>query len=187
MGCVYDCDYSWIINKDKDFFKREEFIRITNFFVYNTPCKTLSARSIELKEYGWSNPWKKPYSLRVQLCNASTNKNLIYSTNRYAFMEETLIKSNLLDRFPCNLDSERICIYDKMSNQTLSVFYHLRNALAHGRYDVRDVDEEKVYIFQDVNLTKKKYKVSARMIIKEKTLLRWIEIIELGEEIYKNK
>lgn len=64
----------------------------------------------------------------------------------------------------------------------MSVFYHIRNAFAHGRFDFRILNNEKYYIMEDAY---KDLKVSARMILKKQTLLNWIDIIEGGEKIHK--
>ena len=69
----------------------------------------------------------------------------------------------------------------------MSVFYHLRNAFAHGRLNMVDVDGECVFLFEDIQENKKKgeIKVTARMILRKSTLLKWIEIIENGEKEYQ--
>ena len=101
-------------------------------------------------------------------------------------MDEALRKANLYDGFPADLESERICVYDNMHNQFLSVFYHLRNAFAHCRLNMVDIDGECVFILEDVIHEKKTnaLKLSARMIIKKSTLLNWIDLIEGGEKEY---
>ena len=69
----------------------------------------------------------------------------------------------------------------------MSVFYHLRNAFAHCRLNMIDVNGESVFIIEDVQSSKKrdKLKVSARMILRKSTLLKWIDLIENGEQEYK--
>lgn len=82
-----------------------------------------------------------------------------------------------------------ICAVDNQKNQFMSVFYHIRNAFAHGRLNMVDVDGDCVFILEDVQPNKKeeKLKVSARMIIKKSTLLRWIDIIEGGQTEYQRQ
>ena len=64
------------------------------------------------------------------------------------------------------------------------MFYHLRNAFAHCRLNMVDVDGECVFILEDVVTSKGKNKLSARMILRKSTLLKWIDIIESGEIKY---
>ena len=47
-----------------------------------------------------------------------------------------------------------------------------------------DVNGESVFIFEDVAKESDKLKVSARMILRKSTLLKWIDIIEQGERQY---
>lgn len=142
-----------------------------------------------LSKYGWSAPWQKPYYLNRQLKQLASNYELLFSAASYEKMDEALEKADLLNDFPSNLEEERICIYDKEKNQFMSVFYHLRNSFAHGRLNMVDVDNECVFVFEDVapNSKSDNLKVSARMVLKKSTLLSWIDIIEHGESKYKKQ
>lgn len=101
-------------------------------------------------------------------------------------MDDALEKADLLNCFPSDYSRERICIYDNQKNQFLSVFYHIRNALAHCRLNMINIDSDCVFIFEDIqpNKNAEQLKVSARMILRKSTLLKWIEIIENGENEY---
>lgn len=177
---------SWLRWIAPDEFNDEKLFRIVTFFVFHSPCSTLSATSRTINQYGWKTPWRKPFYLNRHLKKASTNYNLLFSAKNYDAMDEALRKANLYDGFPADLESERICVYDNMHNQFLSVFYHLRNAFAHCRLNMVDVDGECVFVLEDVISEKKTnaLKLSARMIIKKSTLLNWIDLIEGGEKEY---
>lgn len=73
-------------------------------------------------------------------------------------------------------------MYNKKKNQFISVFYHLRNAFAHGRLNMIDIGlkDDYVFIFEDIQKKKEMCKVTARMILRKSTLLKWIDIIEAG-------
>jgi len=166
-------------------FNDEELFRIVVFYVFHSPCKSLSAMGKSLSDYGWSAPWKKPYYLNKQLKQAASNHDLLFSVDNYEKFSDILESANLKEDFSSDLETERICSYNKKKNQFLSVFYHIRNAFSHGRLNMIDVDGECVFILEDVN-TKAKNRygqlaVSARMILKKSTLLKWIDIIEAGE------
>jgi hypothetical protein len=75
-----------------------------------------------LEEYGWTNPWQKPYWLNKQLIQAVSNPQLLNTCHSYDNIEEALKKADLLDPFPKDSNRERICVYDNMNNQFLSVF-----------------------------------------------------------------
>ena len=165
-------------------FDDKELYKIVIFYVFHSPCPQISSMGRTLEEYGWSAPWRKPFYLNKHLRKSSTNFNLIYSADSYNNLGKALKKANLLDNFPSDLHTERICIYDKKKNQFLRVFYHLRNAFAHCRLNMVDVDGECVFILEDVVTSKGKNKLSARMILRKSTLLKWIDIIESGEIKY---
>lgn len=176
----------WIAPEE---FNDEDLFRIVVFFVFHSPCSTLSSMSRTLDVYGWNTPWGKPYYLNKQLKRSSSNYNLLFSACNYNAIEDALRNANLWKDFTNDLRTERICIYDNMHNQFLSVFYHIRNALAHCRINIVDVDGECVFIMEDVVPERKhdRLKLSARMIIKKSTLLNWIDLIEGGEQEYKSE
>lgn len=168
-------------------FNDPDLFRIVIFFVFHSPCSELSTMHRTLEQYGWFTPWRKPYYLNRQLRQVSSNYELLFSAKGYDEMDVALGKANLKDGFPSDLSRERICIYDNQKNQFLSVFYHIRNAFAHCRLNMIEVDGECVFVLEDVQPKKNtdQLKVSARMILRKSTLLRWIELIENGECEYK--
>ncbi len=174
-------------------FNDKELFRIVVFFVFHSPCPDLSAMGKPLSEYNWHKPWASPYKLRDQLKEASSNPNLLFSADNLDKMSQALEKADLKDNFPNDFSTERICFYNDKHTQFISVFWHIRNALAHGRINIVDVKGECIFVLEDVNTRKKnpsasnEMAISARMIIKKSTLLQWIDIIEGGEKEYVSK
>lgn len=183
MAIYVDHKPPWMRWIEPERFEDKEFFRIVTFFVFHSPCAKLSSMCRSLEEYGWKTPWRKPFYLNKQLKQASSNPQLLFSAQNYNTLELALDKANLKDNFPSDLGTERICIYNNMNNQFLSTFYHLRNAFAHCRLSMVDVDGECVFILEDMLYEKKsnRYKLSARMILRKTTLLKWIDLIEGGE------
>ena len=179
-------DPEWLKWIAPEKFCDQELFRIVTFFVFHSPCQDLSSMSSPLSEYGWQYPWRKPHYLNRHLRQAASKFNLIYSAPSYDKMDEALKKAGLRDNFPQPPYEECVCIYDNKQNQFMSVFYHIRNAFAHGRLNMVDVAGDCIFILEDVQTNKKQIqvKVSARMILKKSTLLKWIEIIEGGEREY---
>lgn len=155
--------------------------------MFHSPCTKLSAMGKSLADYNWNAPWNKPYYLNKQMKQAATNFDLLFSAATYGKISEALEKADLKDNFPSDLSRERICIYNNEKNQFMSVFYHIRNAFAHGRLNIVDENGECTFILEDIvpnHNDPQRQKVSARMILKRSTLLKWIEIIEAGESEY---
>ena len=184
MKVFTDENPAWLQWIAPERFNSEELYRIVTFFVFQSPCPGLSARGRTLQEYGWTRPWAKPYYLNRQMKQSSSNYELLYSASAYDKMSEALKKADLYENFPNDYSRERICIYDAKKNQFMSVFYHLRNAFAHCRLNMLDVDGECVFILEDVAPGRGQKKVSARMILRRSTLLNWIDLIEGGEKEY---
>jgi hypothetical protein len=168
---------SWIKKISPATLANKDFARIIQFYLFCCPCES-SAMSVTLAEYGWSNPWVKPYYLTQQLKDASTNLNSYYPANTYDDMKQALEKAGFLNDFPNTLSKEAASFYDSQNNQTLSLLKHIRNAFAHGRFALFNVNGD-VFAFEDKNSSGK---ISSRIIIKMSTLLKWIEIIEDGEK-----
>ena len=171
----------WIAPEE---FADAELFRIVTFFVFHSPCPNISSMGKSLSEYGWNAPWKKPYYLNKQLRRAASNYNILYSATSCDTLEAALVKANLDVGFPSDLTTERIAIVDSKKNQFQRVFCHIRNALAHCRINMVEVNGECVFVMEDTKKSGERLNVSARMIIRKSTLLNWINIIEGGENEY---
>lgn len=187
MATFSDRNPDWIRWIAPEHFNDQDLFKIVIFFVFHSPCSNLSSMEKTLDEYGWSAPWRKPYYLNKQLRQASLYELVVYSAKGYNEMDVALEKADLKETFPSDFSRERICIYDNQGNQFLSVFYHIRNAFAHCRLNMVDVDGDCVFIFEDVQPKKNsnQLKVSARMILRKSTLLKWIDLIENGAREYQ--
>lgn len=183
MTVFSDRTPAWITQIAPENFNDNDLFRIVTFFVFHSPCPNLSYMGRTLQDYGWHTPWRQPYYLNRQLKGTANNHDLIFSAKDYDSMDNALAKSNMLENFPTELKRERVCIYDNQRNQFMSVFYHLRNAFAHCRLNMVDVNGECVFILEDVQYKQNfnQFKVSARMILRKSTLLNWINLIEDGE------
>lgn len=82
--------------------------------------------------------------------------------------------ANILREIAVHTINDRHC-----SGKTDSLFYAIRCALAHGsfcihKYREKNKNREKYYLLENND----KGKLKARLIIKEDTLIKWIEIVE---------
>lgn len=188
---------TWITDLPKGILNDANFQRIISFFVAHSLVDGTSSRGKTFADYHWTNPWKKPFHLRAQLINLSSNKTLLYSAAVYDHnaskkssgkeetMEESLKKAGLIT-FP-RYDKEVACIYNSREKQILSLFAHLRNGFAHCRFNIVDNENGRVYCMEDGttrNMKPGQYKVSSRIVLFESTLIKWIDLIESGEKEY---
>ena len=91
------------------------------------------------------------------------------------------IKKRVPDKYADDdLLQERIVIYKGNYNRFLSICYHIRNALAHGRLAMYERNNEIIFALEDGIKKQNKFHVRSRMILKKSTLLKWIDIVEGG-------
>ena len=149
---------------------------ILDFYLFNCPCvmknqnkdkndkekeKTpVSQRGYSFGKYGFTagkitsllHSMKKDLANQVYSCKREVNSDEISSANK----------------------SEEFIFYiphDRMS-KTESIYYMIRNAFAHGSFNIKNG----VYYL----VSKKKNKYKAIMKLKETTLLKWIKEIQSG-------
>lgn len=158
---------------------------LTRFYIVETPVKRLSALSVPLDSYGWKRPWAKPEYLNRQLKDAMSQSQALYSAKTRDTMEDALLKADILDYVDENNLQERIVIYNCEKNQFMSTFYHVRNALCHGRFSFIKVKRTIWVALEDVSTARKSdgenvVVLGARMILKYSTLLAWKKLVSHG-------
>ena len=173
----------WINNSEKEIqklkeqLKNENFRRILDFFIIFTPCTELSSRTQPLE--GVYN-WKNTYPLKKAMRIVPTKESIFTFGEKWEEMKDVLNETKLNENFPSETENERGCFYKKSKqNQLDCIFYHIRNCFAHGRFSISEKGKDWTFIFEDFG---QKYRVSARMILRKSTLLKWIDIIEGGEK-----
>jgi len=186
-GILYSSHYpGWIKrNRVPAEFGDDDLKRIILFYVFNTPCEQLSSSSIPLLNYGWSKTVWQNNALKERLFNAAAlkrNETFVVAKNVYDMKDACKI-AKLADKFQNQREVERISIY-KPTNypEFMAVFYHIRNALAHGRLAMYKHGEDVIFVLEDGVKKGDKFQVRSRMVLKKSTLLKWIEIIENGPQ-----
>lgn len=179
---VTNLNPGWIKTLVPESFNDVNLNRIIWFYVIHTICTDLSANGIEISKYGWNkNIWRtgKLRNCLYDICNFKRNSNF-YKADNQQDMKNACEVCKLKKDFSRNIDEERIAFVKvKNYNEVLSIFYHIRNALAHGRIAIKgNSNKQIVYILEDGRKSNGKFIVTARMVLKEKTLISWINIIK---------
>ncbi len=171
----------WIIDIPDSELNNKYTKRIINFYLFHTPVQDKSALSRPLSSYGWTDPWNAPEYLNRRLANIISNNNFLIEAPRITDMRTPLQSAGLLESFPGDPTEEKICIYAGNDSQYYSVLKHIRNCFAHGRFSIikKGRGYDVFYIFEDITASNSK-NISARMILKQSTLLKWIDVIEKG-------
>lgn len=170
----------------------KNFRKIIEFYLFNCPSEIrktkngktqyqkVSQRSTTLRERGW----------RGGLINTLI-ANLKYGIN--GKLEYNVLSAK------ADIDQERIKIENIVSlsdehfemitmaersdmNIPSSIFYYIRNALAHGTFSVVTVGNNKTYYLE----SGKDDKVKAQLRLREETLLKWIKDFEFSPNMLKS-
>ena len=184
-GYLYSAHHpGWVKrNKVPAEFGDDDLKRIILFYVFNTPCEQLSTSSIPLKDYGWTKTvWQNNAlkDLLFSVAELKRDETFVVAKNVYD-MKDACQTAKLAGKFQNQRDVERIAIY-KPANypEFMAVFYHIRNALAHGRLAMYKHGEDVIFALEDGVKKGDKFQIRSRMVLKKSTLLQWIKIIENG-------
>lgn len=87
------------------------------------------------------------------------------------------------DNYKDLLASEnKCCLFINNKNRNvLSILYSIRNSFAHGSFNIKTINNRKVYFLDACKEKKAKIDRKARIVLYEKTLLDWIKLIKDGD------
>ena len=173
---------SWINSDITRLAIDEKFHDIMDFYVTFCICPEYATQGRTLTFYKWKDkPWNTYNYLKKKL--DWKDQNLICSKRKMKPLNE--IKNELNEMFISGRNwyesTDEFAIFSKVeSNEYLSIFYHIRCALAHGRFTIRNNEGNRFYYFENGVSNGNSFKVKARMCLKESTLCHWICVITNG-------
>ena len=160
-------------------FEDKNFARIFKFYVIETPVSGVSARGTSFKERGVN---------MISLCAAMKRET--------PFLKEYWFEKAVKDVPKCceesgihkNASMNREIAIHTLNNQhcsgkTDSLFYAIRCAFAHGSFAIHHYRSEKYYILEN----RDREKLKARRILREGSLLKWIDVVEACPQPGKKK
>lgn len=163
---------------------------IIQFFILESPCFGLSYRRNKYIKQWEPAPWVGNHSLKVALNQTlfgSKNKDNLITVDSKAKLPSAIEKCGLGDDWDQSLDNQGAAFvrYTSKGNTSkyMSFFYHLRNALAHGRFGLqKDTRGHWVLLFEDgapKNKTQE-FELTARGIILLSSLVKAVDMIKKG-------
>ena len=192
MAKTYACDEliicekqpSWLVNNN-DRLLDEDIKQIILFFVVFSPCQQYCTQGRTLQFYGWKEkPWSTNKYLKSKLDSAafSDKRRWFICVDEIPKMVDAVRKTNLEEGFYQHRDAERVAFFKSEDSEYMSLFYHIRCALAHGRFALFEEDTSKdVVIIMENGVNKGKgFQVKARMVLRKSTLIKWMDIIKQG-------
>ncbi len=174
-----DLRQGWFCNPIGSEFINKKYYSILDFYVVHSIISSLTYKSSSLRERGWG----KKVFIKHDLRNALFKK---FKKEQIAIVKTGIEFRNKLNQLNMNkgfhkYNDEYIVLWQHYNlNQIESIFYHIRNSLAHGRFQIYKRNNGIVYCFESgiKNNAKEMLELKARIILKESTLLEWIEIIK---------
>ncbi|SCW43591.1 hypothetical protein SAMN02910456_01118 [Ruminococcaceae bacterium YRB3002] len=176
--------------KDEYSLTKEEFCRLYAFYVTYSMCGSQSMKKRTFIDYGWdsNNVYElvNHHRVKTKLGNALCSAYVLNNDN-FCFisteddLSECFRKCNLLDGRLVDYDTERAVIKSTQeSNKYMKLFYRVRDGFAHGKFILKySSNHEKMIIIQDDDSSN----VTARIVLKLSTLLKFIEVIDLAQII----
>lgn len=166
------------------------WMRIVHFFLIESPCPGQSNRKNNEIDKWAPAPWVGIRSLKTSLNQAIFSRrdvDVMLAVRSKKELEGTCKKLNLDEYFYENVDDQRMAFVKVNSkgntSKYMSLFYHIRNALAHGRFAfITDTLEHFVFIFEDGTVTSdgKEFDLTARGVIRLNSLVLAINTIQKG-------
>lgn len=167
-------------------YEDEALYEIILFFVIHSPCPGQSASGISLTERGWKEkPWYSAKYLKDRLGQAifGNGTRMLEMVNSKAELADKIEEMDADDDFSEHREQQR-ALYVKSSNKEceneyMSLFYHIRNSLAHGRLAMYPGEgKEIVFVMEDGRECGEQFEVTARIVINKSSLLRIIHVLE---------
>jgi len=165
----------------------EDFWAIIKFYLLHSLCDGQSWKGYSLHEsYLWKvHPWSPSRYLKDRIIEAiwGDEKSKLYMAKTRALYEGKIFGKDLDDNFTSNIAMQRAG-YVKVStgknndNEIMSLFYHIRNGFAHGRFGFAALEDNDYMIFlEDGKASGDQFEVTARIALKKSSLLAIKEIL----------
>lgn len=193
------------VNTDlpREFYFDTDYLKIFGFYVVHALRPNRSSKGKLITDYGWPRDvWKASSSvslkdvllyvadlhMRSPIYDIVTREPVLAETfavsQKHDGVCEACNRAGVPEEFTRIRGANRIAVYNSEDNAMLSVFDHIRNAFAHGRFTIYNdgfIALESGKSVYDSEKGKNLFDVRGRMILKKETLITWISIIESGK------
>ncbi len=126
----------WLDTLVADRHCNDKLYKIILFFVIFSPCSKYCTQGRTLQFYNWKEkPWSTNRYLKSRLDDGvfTDRRNYFRCAEKISSLIEDFRKTDLGDNFYLHRAVERVAFTKVESSEYMSLFYHIRCALAHGR------------------------------------------------------
>ncbi|NLB09419.1 MAG: hypothetical protein GX832_07110 [Clostridiales bacterium] len=159
----------------------DDYFKILRFYIIENPSikdkEPISAKFYDIKNYWGVDCWQKRGGLKQELIDTVDDyEHCVRKFNSVNDSKKSITALGLDDMELIN-DKIKITFEDVCNNIFLSIFRHIRNGLAHGRFCIYEFVNTQIIFIED----RKGENVTARMTIPISILLKWIDILKSKE------
>lgn len=127
--------------------------------------------ALTVKDFGWGK--SKLSTLKRLLLFDTELKSKFYVLDSVHSVEQNIFNNKFYEIG--NTHEEFIVCLKNKDSKVESVLYMIRCALAHRSFHIKKCKNERYYFMENIN----RGKIKGRLILNEKTLLKWIDIIKI--------
>ncbi len=177
---------NWINTKQPVPLSNENFRKIINGFVFECPT---SIRKTKNKKTTYQRVSVRGKSFRDKNINKDLLKTLAAQIKRYlknGFYRKVKTSNEItMNEMPTHFKDKKFEFIIFRNREDMSdietIFYCIRNALAHGSFEVISSENHKIYEFE----SSKDGDIKSRMRLKEETLLKILDLASLKSKEIK--
>lgn len=152
----------------------DNFQKIVQFYLFETPIEGASHRGKTFKDIGWTGSSR--FQMLERLLKSASGMN----DDQWNILES----QSEVRKQSKNVVRDRQFIYSDQSKGRIPTFiYSIRNAFAHGSFDILEINGERHYFFEN----EYRGNLRSRMLLSERILIGWIKIIKTKPEYLTKK
>ena len=151
------------------------FQQILMFYLFECPVEFVSCRSVSFERLGWLPDTNLLTNTVKKYCQEKDVK--YHSVSKLDYLMDTLCTEDLY--FQLYVKKEAVVFYNNLRNQAKSLLNYIRNAFAHGSFEIQATEVGSVYILESRD-PKASDEIRARIVLRENTLLDWINLVRRG-------
>ena len=157
----------WVHSKDA-LCMSDSLAELLKFYVWGTPCEGVSSSGMIMRKRGWPKDVWKTTQLRTYLLSVANLRDdeTYKKVKTIESMTDAATTVGLgSGTFHSSRDCNRVVFYSDGSRpDMLSIFYYIRCAFAHGRFEIYSkADSQQVYVLEAVQ-RKKSLECSVRAV-----------------------
>lgn len=163
---------AWTFN-DKITYGSRSFQKIIDFYLFHSPVESQTARGVLFRDFGWSDA--SFHTLKALMMDAASDQlRKRYKACKTNELEGCFEQFGLSVAKP-DLIETAVFLADNDRTVMRSLYRAIRHAFAHGSFKFSTKNKVKYYYLENFDGYCK-----ARLILREDTLLKWIDVIKAG-------